>query len=429
MIKFSKNIFLFLGLLTSAGAFAQSTTNSPYSEFGLGQISGSLLPQNRALGGIAAGLRKAGGYNNINLANPASFSAIQMTTFDIGMYAGFNGITNGSATENNFTASLNHLVFGIPVNKNSALSFGLVPFSSMGYRFRSIEAIGGSSINHIYSGDGGLSKAYLGYGYQLGKHFSVGANLSYIFGKLEQNRDTESPDDLSFTNTRNQRSRSVGGLNFDYGVQYFNNLSKKTKLTIGYAGSAANKINTSETNLSTHYFTDTQGDQGIATDTTFFQEGLSQDLKLPLMHKLGFVIEKTDKWLVGADVTLGQWEKYREGSSNPGLQNSMGVAVGGQITPDITSVGSYLKLVEYRLGFKYDKTPINRSNTDIDQYALTLGLGLPLPANRSTFYKINIGAELGQRGTTKNNLVRENFANIYLGFTINDKWFQRYKFD
>jgi hypothetical protein len=148
-----------------------------------------------------------------------------------------------------------------------------------------------------------------------------------------------------------------------------------------------------------------------------------------MQHTIGFAIQRNNKWVVGTDVSLGQWKNYSEGGKNPGLQNSTGIAVGGQITPDITSVGKYFNLVDYRLGFRYNKTYIQLNNQDIKELALTLGLGLPLPANRSTFYKINIGTELGQRGTVTNNLIRERFVNFYLNFTMNDQWFQKYKFD
>jgi hypothetical protein len=36
-----------------------------------------------------------------------------------------------------------------------------------------------------------------------------------------------------------------------------------------------------------------------------------------------------------------------------------------------------------------------------------------------------LSAELGQRGTEKNNLVRDRYLNLHLGFTLNDKWFQK----
>jgi hypothetical protein len=47
--------------------------------------------------------------------------------------------------------------------------------------------------NYLYSGDGGLSKFYLGYGIGIGKHLSIGANVSYIFGNLKETQSTEIP--------------------------------------------------------------------------------------------------------------------------------------------------------------------------------------------------------------------------------------------
>jgi len=433
MIKSIKNILFLLCLLASLNGFAQSTTSSPYSQFGLGILQGPSLPQNRSMGGITAGLRKPGSYNNINLGNPASYSAIRLTTFDVGMFSSLSKLSKAGVSEDNFNAALSHLVFAVPVSKKSALSFGVLPYSSLGYKSRIqdqiISSTDTSNIDYVYSGDGGVSKAYLGYGFQVGKHLSFGANASYLFGKLEENRDTEFPDDYSALNVRTQRNNSVGGLSFDYGVQYFGNFSKSVKFTLGYAGTAGTKINSTGNTLTTRYSKDNLGNENTAVDTTNFIENGKMKLTLPSTHTFGFTLEKSNKWLLGADLSLGQWADYREGSQNTGLQNSLGLAVGGQLTPDITAVGSYFKLVDYRLGFKYDKTYINLNNTDIDQIAATIGFGFPLPSNRSTFYKINFGTEIGQRGTVANNLVRERYVNFYIGFTLNDLWFQRIKFD
>lgn len=429
MIKFSRNIFLALSLLGAANTFAQSSSNSPYSQFGLGQLTESLLPQNRSMGGIAAGIRRPGNYSNINLANPASYSAIKITTFDIGVFTGLTSLSNGSAKENSFTGSLNHLAFAVPVNNSSALSFGLLPFSTIGFKSRTTSNIDTVTNDRIYSGEGGISKAYVGYGYQIGKHFSLGANVSYLFGKLERARDSEFPNDATAFNTRNSVTRSVGGISFDYGAQYFTKVKKNVQLTLGYSATAQSKLNSSITETSSRYTKDASGNENFPTDSSYVNDAVSQKLTLPFTHRIGIDFEESNKWLIGADVSLGQWSKYREGSASVGLQNAFGIAVGGQITPDITAVGSYFKLVDYRLGFKYDKSYYQFKNNDIKQYAITLGLGLPLPSNRTTFYKVNLGAELGQRGNTQNGLIRERFANIYLGFTLNDKWFQRYKFD
>ena len=86
--------------------------------------------------------------------------------------------------------------------------------------------------------------------------------------------------------------------------------------------------------------------------------------------------------------------------------------------------------MEYRLGFIYDETYLNLNNTNINRYAVTFGLGLPLAPSQTltTFYKINLSAEVGRRGTLENGLVKENYVNLHLSFTLNDKWFTRYKY-
>jgi hypothetical protein len=146
---------------------------------------------------------------------------------------------------------------------------------------------------------------------------------------------------------------------------------------------------------------------------------------MPLTHTAGFAFEKFNSWVIGADISYNRWSDYREGNVNPGLNNSYGVVVGGQLTPDAASISNYWKLVDYRLGLKYDRTFVKIGNNDIKQYALAFGFGFPLPSNRSSFYKINFSTEIGKRGTEKNNLVRDSYVNINLGFTLNDKWFQK----
>src|SRR5690606_20059414 len=80
--------FIFITfLLSTALVYGQrSTTSSPYSRFGLGEIRGDVLPQTRAMGGINTGVRYLSGYGNINMGNPASYSALALTTVDVGVF-------------------------------------------------------------------------------------------------------------------------------------------------------------------------------------------------------------------------------------------------------------------------------------------------------------------------------------------------------
>jgi hypothetical protein len=126
---------------------------------------------------------------------------------------------------------------------------------------------------------------------------------------------------------------------------------------------------------------------------------------------------------------MSNWSKLTVAGVNQGFAIAKPINVGGQFTPNINSLSNYFASVDYRLGFVYDQTYLYVNNTNIKRYAATFGLGMPLRANTSSFYKINIAAEIGKSGTLVNSLVKENYVNVHLSFTLNDKWFQKYKFD
>ncbi|WP_235969823.1 OmpP1/FadL family transporter [Pedobacter planticolens] len=423
-------------LLTSIVANAQVTVQSPYSKFGVGNIKGSLLPQYRAMGGISTAVYKPGFFNSINIQNPASYAGINATTLDIGLSVNSTELKNSTQTENSFNATLSHIALAFPVSKKSALSFGILPYSELGYNFKNTVKVGTTTANtktvdYKYNGEGGLTKAYLGYGVQFGDHFRVGANAEYLFGNLSENRSTEYVDDPGSINSRMQVKNSVGGVSFSYGAQYDFRLDNKTLLVLGYSGSSSSKINLKNSQVVTQYFNDATGSEQTALDTLLLVENSPTNLKLPLIHNFGISIQRDNKWMVGADYRMGKWSNLSINNVNQGLQDTYGFSVGGQYTPDVTAINGYFKRVDYRLGFQYDKTYIQMNQQDIKQMAVTFGVGLPLASySRGAFYRMNLSAELGKRGTVSNGLLQEKYLNIHLGFTLNDSsWFQRFRFD
>lgn len=431
-----KHVYVACLLMASFGAYAQTTVQSPYSKFGLGNLKGSILPNQRAMGGISAGVFRSSYINNINMQNPASYAGINLTTLDIGMSGSFANLKTNSLSENSFNSSLSHLAMAFPVSMKSALSIGILPYSELGYNFSNRMTVGNTAentktVDYLYSGEGGLSKAYIGYGIQFGDHFRVGANAEYLFGNLIQNRSTEYVNEAGAINSRDQLKNSIGGFNFTYGAQYDFRLGNKTSLVLGYSGSSASKLNSEKSQYITIYQKDSQGNELSALDTLSAVENGKTNLKLPLVHNFGFTLVKENKWLIGADYRAGKWSNMSLDNVNQNLKDTYGFSVGGQFTPDVTAINGYFKRVDYRLGFTYDKTYIQMNNQDVKQMALTVGLGLPLqPAYaRSSFYKMNVSAEIGRRGKVSNGLIQERYVNLHLGFMLNDKWFQRFRFD
>src|ERR1700744_3164510 len=250
MIKYTRFFIIILLAVSAIGVKAQSTatTSSPYSRYGLGDIDPSIMPQQRGMGNISTAINKINNYNTINVQNPASYGAINYTTFDIGIYSNIITLNQtGQASTSNGNFRLSHVNFAIPVTKRSALSFGLMPYSEVGYNYKISKPNLGSgspadtnAVNYIYSGDGGLSKAYIGYGFGIG-HLLIGGNGSYIFGNLVQRSSTEIPNLYGTLNSRIEQSDAIGGLNYDFGLQYSFDWANGSKhLILGYSGSTAN---------------------------------------------------------------------------------------------------------------------------------------------------------------------------------------------
>ena len=441
MIKYTRFFITLLFAVIAFAAHSQSTatSSSPYSRYGIGDIDPQLMPQNAGMGGIGVATNKIGYFNSINVINPASYGAINLTTIDIGLYGNFITLSQtGSASQKNSNFRLSHVAFAVPVSKRSALSFGLLPYSERGYNYRqTVKGTGTTSVadtnttNYTYSGDGGLSKAYIGYGFGIGKHLLLGANVSYIFGTLKDISTTEisNLDPNGVLNTKIEQSNSIGGLNYDFGLQYSVDFSETKHLIFGYSGSASSKLNSQSSFIVSQYKNDNSGNEDIPLDSVISRQDPKTKIKLPLTNRFGISFQNDGKFLIGADYTMSRWSNLSIGGVNQGLQDSKTFNIGGQYTPNLNALRNYLATVDYRLGAIYDETYMVVNNTRIKRYALTAGLGMPLRPANGSFYKINISAEVGRRGSLVNGLVRENYVNIHLGFTLNDKWFQKYKFE
>lgn len=449
MIKYTRVFITILLAFFAFGAQAQSTatTSTPYSQFGLGDIDPGYLPQNIAMGGIATAINRINLYNNINPLNPASYGTINFTTIDAGIYSNFQTFNQtGQPTSKNANFRLSHVAFAVPVSRRSALSFGLMPYSQMGYNnvqtktgFGTGSSVDTNKTNYISSGDGGLSKAYFGYGFGLGKHLLIGANASYIFGNLQQSNSTEFPNLYGVFDNEVQKTQSIRGVSYDYGIQYSFDFGEfKTKhLVLGYSASANSSLSATDTYIVSQYTYGSSGSKNVAVDSIKNEQGAKTSIKLPQINHFGISFQNDGHFLVGADYSTGKWSALTIGGVNQGFEDSKTYNIGGQFTPDINSLRNYFARADYRLGFMYNQTYLNVLNansgiyTNIKSYALTFGLGLPLAPNSvgTAFYKINVAGELGQRGTTANAMVKENYFTLHLSFVLNDRWFQQFKFE
>lgn len=421
-----KKIIVSSCLLFSLTFFAQEGTSSPYSFYGIGDIKFKGTIENRSMGSISVFPDSI----HINIQNPAHFASLKLSTFNVGgTYANTNSVTETQEAKARRT-SIDYLAFGLPVGK-LGLGFGLIPYSSLGYKVQNVTDERDNNNNVIrsvfsrFDGIGGVNKVFFGFGYQLTKKINIGADVQYNFGTI-QTRNLQYQTDLQY-GSRENNSSTLRGVNFDFGLTYQTKISKKhsffsslsytpeSELTLG------NLRNVQVIELLTNGAVRVIESQTVPVEDT--------TIRLPSKLSIGTGFGEVKKWLVGGEVSFIQnsvMSNRFNDIENATFENSIRYSIGGFYIPNYNSYSSYYKKIVYRGGLRYENTGLVLQNKSINDFAATVGLGLPLGG---TFSNINIGLEIGKRGTKYFNLVEENYVNLSVGLSLSDKWFVKRKFD
>lgn len=376
-----------------------------------------------AMGEIAYGLRNP---VNINFSNPASYTSFnsQSFVFETGVLSNtVKLITNDTAQTINNT-SLAYLSFGFPVTKWWGGSFGLRPYSNIGYKVSDEDTIAGG-VTYEYEGSGGLNQFYIGNAFKLGS-FSFGFNASYLFGPIENTRTVEF-DSTNIFDLYIRESTNIGGLHINYGLQHSftidtlfkKGLKDKITITTGVVFDFSTNLDARKSFIALTLF------DGIVKDIIDSSDAEGTVI-LPASIGIGITIKKGEKWLVGFDYFQQNWSDFSFFGVSDSLSNSTRVSFGAQYIPNPTSVNNFLKVTQYRFGFHYDKTYLRLKGIQLKEYGISFGVGLPLKRSKST---INISFEIGQRGTTDLNLIKEQFRKLSIGLALSDRWFMKRKID
>ena len=421
---YAKRLLPILFLLITGAASAQNSNkeNAPYSRYGIGDlVDGS----NVLLRGMGYTSTSYSSGTAVNTDNPASYASLRLTTYEAGITGSLRTIRVGGEKYNTGSATIANLNVGIPLGKNGGLALGLRPQSKVFYHNvdSSLRFADGSRGVSDYNGDGGLNYAFIG---AAGKYkgFSLGFNFGYMFGTIRNTSVTRNIDTTVLLSSDITRYTKIGGIYWKGGLQYETPINNKLKLRVGATATINQDLNASrEEYLSTFHYT---SGGTLVTDTAYHNSDISGKVTLPLSIS-GGVMLGGDKWSASVDYTNTNWSQYRNyGAIDSVADHTSRISVGGEYTPNATALYAYLPRITYRLGFYYGTDYVKLRNTDINYYAVTLGGSLPFKRSAD---RIHIAAEIGQRGTETNNLVKENFFRFHLGISLNSKWFEKRRYD
>ncbi len=364
----------------------------------------------------------------INPANPASYTAFDSLSFlfEGALYSSISTLKSAELSEESRSASLNYLTFGFPVAKWWRASFGLLPYSNVGYQVvqeNEIENVG--MARFLNDGSGGLNQVYFGSGIKINDNLSIGANASFVFGTIDRGVSVTFPDSGFYMSTRVDNSIAANDFMFSYGLQYTKPMKNDLSYTLGLTFSNQTKLRADKDYLVRSFYGE-QSNVRFYRDTIQYSTGIKGDIILPSSIGAGIVLQKTDKWLLGADFTWQNWKNFKQFGRSDSLDNRVTLSLGGQFTPDKYSIFSYWERLTYRFGFRYTNSSLNLEGNQLQEYGISFGVGFPVWKSRSN---MNLGVELGRWGTTKDNLIQENFIRFIFAISIYENWFVKPKYN
>lgn len=411
---------------------------SPYSIYGIGNITKEGTAYNRSMGGVGIANRSK---RFINIVNPASLTARDSLSFmaDFGLSESntvYRQNVGGSRlTSGNNTFNIHDFVISFPIYKSSAFMVGITPFSDIGYEFSSIvtdQDIIGNTGNIAFNnyGEGSIYQLFAGGAVTFWRRLSLGAEFIYYFGSMDKVYNMAFEDD-SYRSVNNGYNLLLRGYTGKFGLQYEQPLGNSISLTVGATYRLKTNVKGRLTDYSyanTSEITDT-----LRNDVAVLKAG--DGIKFGDEFGVGVSLKGGDKWSAEINYLMSDWRnsgmENREGFSASGSSVftssvSHSVRAGFEIVPNRNDIRYYLRRCAYRAGAYYDTSYYLFDGNVVNSFGITLGVTLPV---FRWYNGITVGVDLGQRGSLRNGMVRERYVSFSVGFNIHDLWFQKPRYN
>lgn len=416
-IKFFVILFCAVSLLTVTQA--QNSTSSPYTRYGLGLLETNSFGRGQSMGGSGLALRSN---KTINPTNPAAFSSIDTLSqiFEFGFSGQVSRFEAGSKQQYNNDVNISYVGLAFPISKFMGLAAGVQPLSNVGYEYFIQEDLDNIGLSEsLYSGLGGVSKAYIGLSIKLFNQLSLGANLNYLFGSVTHNRAVNFPENTEYSSFYSYEKVTVNAVHPVFGLQYALPLSDNSKLILGGTYEYKTSLNAKQ---------DLSSLKELASITTItIASNVDKPIAIEMPEAFGFGLayELKDKLTVTGEYKLEKWSESEFYNVTDTLGNKTRISAGVEYIPNFID-RNYLKRIEYRIGGFYSTNYITGLGEDLYNFGMTFGFGLPLRYEKTRF---NIAFELGQMKSSGGSLISESYGKVTINFSFNDYWFFRRKLE
>lgn len=403
----------------------EGKSGTAYSSYGTGMPVLTNTAQERAMGipGVSFNDLRAPGLSNPSFWGYGSYSRIA-ANIDFNSFSVEDA--NGSGKNSLLQIASFQAVFPI-IKNNLGLSVALYPETRSSYNVNSYQtvAFGDSELNYLSNrtGTGGVTNFELGLGYKLFENLSVGYAPAFSF--LTE-KDSEF---VGFTNANinaNLVSRKTSGTSVSHRFGSLLTLNKLLRNNdILQIGATLNL----PTEFSATRNSETTKTVGNTTEVITLGTEEQADVSMPLKYGAGFTYFASPMFNFSAEMMNEKWGEAKYGL-NVNEQNNFKdrsvYGIGAQFHPYKSRSKKFLSNFKYSLGVSYDTGHLEINNEEINTLWFTGGLGLISPNFRSNS-SFDISFQYGIRGTTNQNLVKENIFGINVSVNLTELMFLQRK--
>ncbi len=429
-----KKILIIVALLPIL-FFGQELSTSPYSSYGYGEPKFNNSSSINAMGGLGTAYSNPFG-TEVNFSNPAANAYLNYASFEFGVNVDMIQFKTSESSDKNSATYISNLSLGFPLGEKFSFAFGFQPFSGTGYQLNTsgTQTIEGSSetitTHSGFEGSGGLNSAHMALSYKPWKetNLSFGITGQYIFGNLD-NSQIAQIDGVDLV-SEDFRSDNIKGFTGMAGALYKHKLKKNKQLNVGATYALSSNLKNDRDQYLLSYVKYANGAPNLGTMDTISSSTTKEDFKLPKKSSFSVSYEKPGRWMIGTQYDFEKMTDLNSSEDNTTLayEDRHRIALGGYWIPKFNSYKSYFARTTYRAGIYYEQTGMSLLGNDgnyhdIDNLGITFGIGLPVGKDQRSM--LNIGAVLGQRGTTSGGWVKENYAALKISFNLNGTWFRK----
>ncbi|QQS66390.1 MAG: hypothetical protein IPP08_11600 [Chlorobiota bacterium] len=422
---FSNNTcFVFIVFIISSNfLFGQNNGGRSYSVFNIGDIQQSANSCGVSRAGIESSVSLPG---SINSVNPALWSDLIAVTLQTSLMFEQYKVSDSKSSLYQNNTKLQNFSLGFPYYEKLGAGFCLAirPYSIVSYvsqlkGLAPIDTFKTTSLTTT-SGQGGISEIIVGSSIRPFKGLQLGIAGSRYFGEITKETNVDFPE--------NSTINSAAYISHDYytgiGLKLGAIINPLENLTLGFVLEPSSKLMKERTNVIIRF----NGRIIDAGNTQYLEDAsdtlakITSDYQIPTKLTFGATY-KIGRTGISSEVNLQDWSINNDVNST----SSNKIAIGFDYFANSSYNATGLDKLSFRLGAYKEKSYYKVLSEDINSIGFTFGTSIPLTklTTLNSGMMLDLGFDIGSRGTTNKGLTEEIYGKLSLGLSLSEFWFIR----